>query len=49
MPILASVQERDVPLHVLVFSREHVRLIEQRLSPRGLAILCWPTGSAGPV
>jgi len=42
LPILQRVQERGVPLHVLVFSREHVRLMERHLSPRGLAILCWP-------
>ena len=43
LPILERVQERHVPLHVLVFSREHARLVEQCLQPHGLAILCWPT------
>ena len=42
IPVFRQVQERGIPLHVLVFSPDDARRLEASLSTSGLAILCWP-------
>ena len=42
VPVLRSVQARNVPLHVLAFNREQARALARQLSPEGLAITYQP-------
>ena len=42
VPVLRSVQARNVPLHVLAFDREQATALARHLSPEGLAITYQP-------